>query len=406
MADKPNNQNSLDGPLSDLRVLEFGSMLAGPFVGTMLADFGAEVIKVEKPGMPDAIKQWPPSKDGQPLIWKSVGRGKRLITLDISKPAGRDIALELIKQCDVVVENFRPGTMERWGFDPESQSGQEGGPVWVRVSGYGQTGPKSSAGGYATIAEAYSGLSSFTGYPDRGPMVSPFPMADYLAGTFGAFGALAAIHERRASGRGQVVDATLFEPLLRIIDTAIVQYDQLGASKPRLGNQMQEDVPRNVYATADGGFVALSIGSDQLFRNLLDAIGHSDLKDDPRFINMQARADNRDETDLLVADWMAANSTQVILETMERHRVVVGKVFDMADVFGDAHVAARDALTTVNDPELGDMRLAAPVPKLSRTPGNIRWTGKATGADNQLVFGEYLNMTPQRVEELAADGII
>ena len=194
------------GPLAGIRVLELGSMLAGPFCGTMLADFGAQVIKAEKPASPDALRQWPPFKDGQELLWRSMARGKRVITLDISRPAGRELAMDLIGRSDIVVENFRPGTLERWGLEPAGLAEAEGGAVWVRISGYGQTGPLSSGGGYATIAECFAGLASFTGYGDRGPMVSPFPMADYLAGVFGAFGALAALVERSEPNRSRQIE--------------------------------------------------------------------------------------------------------------------------------------------------------------------------------------------------------
>jgi len=400
------SENEPAGPLAGIRVLELGSMLAGPFCGTMLADFGAEVIKAEKPGTPDALRQWPPFKDGEELLWRSMARGKRLITLDISQTSGRELAMDLIGRADVVIENFRPGTIERWGFAPQALAEAEGGAIWVRVSGYGQSGPMSQGGGYATIAECFAGLASFTGYPDRGPMVSPFPMADYLAGIFSAFGALAALEERRRSGHGQVVDAALFEPLLRIIESPVMRWDQNRELKERVGNQMQEDVPRNVYATADGGHVALSIGSDQLFQALLDGMERPDLKTDPRFTTMADRAANRDAIDAEVAKWFNANDTETVLEVMARQRVVVGKVNDMADVFEDAHIRARELLSTIADPVLGPLTMPAPVPKLSRTPGSIRWAGKAMGADNDHVYGELLGLSAERRAALSADGII
>ncbi len=282
-------RDSRRAALGDVRVLELGSMLAGPFVGTLLADFGAEVIKAEKPGKPDALREWPPHKGDSPLWWKTMARGKRLITLDISKPEGREMALELIARSDVVIENFKPGTMERWGFDPAKLTESMPRAVWVRVSGFGQSGPYRHRGGYATIAEGFSGLASFTGFNDRGPMVSAFPLGDYLAGIFGAFGAMIALHERERSGRGQVVDVSLYEPLLRIIESVVVRFDQTGRLKPRLGNQMEEDVPRNVYATADGGHVAISCGSERIFENLLRAMGRMDLRADARFAGMAQR---------------------------------------------------------------------------------------------------------------------
>ena len=208
MLDSHSGSNA--GALSDLRVLELGSMLAGPFVGSMLADFGARVVKVEKPGKPDALREWPPHKDGVALWWKTMARNKHAVTLDISKPEARELVLRFLDESDIVIENFRPGTLERWGFDPVELADRFPRIVWVRVSGWGQTGPHRLQGGYATIAEAFSGLASFTGHPDKGPTVSAFPMGDYLAGVFGAFGALAAIHRRERSGRGQVVDVALY----------------------------------------------------------------------------------------------------------------------------------------------------------------------------------------------------
>jgi len=400
------NDEQTAGPLVGMRVLELGTMLAGPFCGTMLADFGAEVIKVEKPGSPDALRQWPPFKDGEELLWRSMARGKRVITLDISRPDGRDLAMDLIGRSDIVIENFRPGTMERWGLEPASLAAAEGGAVWVRVSGYGQSGPMSGGGGYATIAECFAGLASFSGYADRGPMVSSFPMADYLAGIFSAFGALAALEERRRSGRGQVVDTALYEPLLRIIETAVLRWDQTGEMKQRVGNQMQEDVPRNVYATRDGGHVALSIGSDRLFQALLDGMQRPDLKDDERFTTMANRIRHRDIIDAEVAKWFGENETETVLETMGRHRVIVGKVHDMADVFDDTHICAREMIAEIAEPLLGTLKMPAPVPKLSRTPGKIRWAGKPMGSDNDHVYRHLLGIPEDRIRALGSDGII
>src|SRR4051794_8781892 len=205
-----------EAALGDIRVLELGSMLAGPFVGSLLADFGADVIKVEKPGKPDALREWPPHREAQPLWWKTMSRGKRLVTLDISQPEGREVAMQMIARSDVVIENFKPGTMERWGLDPARIQLEQPKLIWVRVSGFGQTGPYRERGGYATVAEGFAGLASFTGFPDRGPMVSAFPRGDSLAGIFGAFGAMVALHRRERTSRGQVVDVSLYEPLLRI----------------------------------------------------------------------------------------------------------------------------------------------------------------------------------------------
>ena len=394
------------GALSDLRVLELGSMLAGPFCGTLLGEFGAEVIKVEKPGQGDALREWPPFKDGVALWWRSMSRNKRLVTLDLSRAPAREPALALIARADVVVENFRPGTLERWGFGPEEMREAFPHTVWVRVSGYGQTGPYAARGGYATVAEAFSGLSSITGYPDRGPMVSPYPIGDYLAGTFGALGALIALNHRRRTGRGQVVDVSLFEPFFRTLEAMVLRYDQLGEKKPRLGNQMEEDVPRNLYATADGGAIAISSGSQAIFENLLDAMGRSDLKADPRFGSAEQRVRNRQAIDGIVAEWMGSLPMHEAMRRLEAHRMVAGPVWEVDRILGDPHYAAREAIATLQDPVLGPLRVPAPVPRLTRTPGRVRFGGGGLGADNEYVFRELLGMASSAIEGLRAQGVI
>lgn len=392
--------------LGDIRVLELGSMLAGPFVGSMLGDFGARVVKVEKPGKPDALREWPPHKDEVPLWWKSMARNKHAITLDISRAEARDIALKLIGESDIVIENFRPGTLERWGLSPSELRERFPRVIWVRVSGWGQDGPKSQEGGYATIAEAFSGLSSFTGHPDKGPMVSAFPLGDYLAGVFGAFGALAALHQREKTGKGQIIDVALYEPILRIIESVVVRYDQTGRGKPLLGNQMEEDVPRNVYATADGGAIAISCGSQSIYEGLAGAMERPDLITDPRFTSMALRVENRDAIDAEVAAWMLKQSTEAALEKLRSHRVVAGKVNRIEDVFADPHVAARQAIQTIVDDQLGPVRMPSPSPRLSDTPGQIRWAGQVPGAANDEVFGNWLGMSAGEIDALREQKVI
>ncbi|MVA98356.1 CoA transferase [Nitratireductor sp. CAU 1489] len=392
--------------LGDIKVLELGSMLAGPFVGSLLGDFGACVVKVEKPGKPDALREWPPHKEEVPLWWKTMARNKHAITLDISRPDARDIALRLIGESDIVIENFRPGTLERWGLSPSELRERFPRVIWVRVSGWGQDGPKSQQGGYATIAEAFSGLSSFTGHPDKGPMVSAFPLGDYLAGVFGAFGALAALHRRENTGQGQIIDVALYEPILRIIESVVVRYDQTGRGKPLLGNQMEEDVPRNVYATADGGAIAISCGSQGIYEGLANAMGRPDLVTDPRFLSMALRVENREVIDSEVAAWVATQATDAVLDKLQDHRVVAGKVNRIEDVFTDAHVAARKAIETIVDDQLGPLRMPAPSPRLSDTPGRIRWAGQVSGAANEEVFGRWLGMSGASIAALREQKII
>jgi succinyl-CoA--D-citramalate CoA-transferase len=406
MSEQSNGARGPGSALADVRVLELGSMLAGPFVGTLLADFGADVIKVEKPGKPDALREWPPHKNDEPLWWKSMSRGKQLISLDISNPAGRDIAMDLIARSDIVIENFKPGTLERWGLSPAELLETFPGTVWVRVSGYGQTGPYKARGGYATIAEGFSGLSSFTGYADRGPMVSAFPLGDYLAGIFGAYGAMVALHERQRSGKGQIVDVSLYEPFLRIIESLVIRYDQTGAGKARLGNQMEEDVPRNIYATSDGGHIAISCGSERIFENLLKAMDRMDLRADARFANMAARVEHRDAIDVIVAGWMRTNTTAEALDKLDKAGVVAGKINEIADVLNDPHIKARAAIVTLIDKELGELRLPAPVPQLSATPGKVRWTGGKVGQNNDDVFSGLLKLAPELMQRLKNEKVI
>ena len=394
------------GALADVAVLELGSMLAGPFCGTLLGEFGAEVVKVEKPGQGDALREWPPMKDGVALWWRSMSRNKRLVTLDFSRAQARETAMALISRADIVVENFRPGTLERWGYGPDEMLEELPHTVWVRVSGYGQSGPYAERGGYATVAEAFSGLSSITGYPDRGPMVSSYPLGDYLAGTFGALGAMIALNHRRRTGRGQVVDVSLFEPIFRTLEAMVVRYDQLGEKKPRLGNQMEEDVPRNLYATADGGAIAISSGSQAIFENLMDAIGRTDLKSDPRFGSAEQRVRNRDAIDTIVAQWMRSLPTDEAMRRLEEHRMVAGPVWEVDHIVEDPHYAAREAIATMLDEQLGSLRVPAPVPKLSRTPGRVRWGGGGLGADNDYVFRGLLGMEPSAIEGLREQGVI
>lgn len=406
MKGAPGESGLESGALGDVRVLELGSMLAGPFCGTLLGEFGAEVIKVEKPGQGDALREWPPMKDGVALWWRSMSRNKRLVTLDLSRPEARETVLALVARADVVVENFRPGTLERWGYGPDALLEEIPHTVWVRVSGYGQTGPYAGRGGYATVAEAFSGLSSISGYPDRGPMVSPYPLGDYLAGTFAALGAMIALNHRRRTGRGQVVDTSLFEPFFRTLEAMVLRYDQLGEKKPRLGNQMEEDVPRNLYATADGGAIAISSGSQAIFENLADAMGRPDLKRDPRFTSAEARVRNRDVIDAVVAEWMRALPTDEAMRRLEAHRMVAGPVWEVDRILEDPHYAVRQAIATLQDERLGALRMPAPVPRLSLTPGQVRWGGGELGADNEHVFTEVLGMDAAALERLAAQGVI
>ena len=371
----------MSGPLQGLSVLELGNMIAAPTAGCLLADFGARVVKVEHPSLGDDLRRWPPTKNGAPLWWKVTNRNKELITLDLSSQPGQELCRRAVRSFDIVIENFRPGTMERWNLGYDQLAAVNPGLIMVRISGYGQTGPYSGRGGYGTVAEAMSGVPSFTGFPETPPTLSAFPLVDSLAGMFAVQGALMAVYERDTAGpgRGQVIDVSLYESIFRLVDSQVIGYDQLGIIKQRQGNRMREDSPRNAYKTADGQYVAISAGSQRTFSRLAEAIGLPSLNTDPRFLTNEARCDNGDALDEIVAAWFAARTLDQAMEALDLGDAVAGPVYDVERITEDPHYKAREDIVTVADPELGDIRMQAVLPKFSRTPGAIRWPGGQSG---------------------------
>jgi len=395
------------GVLAGLRILDAGTMLAGPFAATLAADYGADVVKVEKPGSGDAIREWSPIKDGRSLWWKVTARNKRLITLDLGKPKGRELFLELVREADAVVENFRPGTFARWGLSYEELTEVNPRVVLVHVSGYGQSGPYARRPGYGTVAEGMSGIPSFTGFPDGPPTLSAFPLADCLAATFALVGLLSAVYERdiAGSGRGQEVDVSLYEPLFRVAESQVIGYDQLGIVKKRRGNRIEEDSPRNAYATNDGRWVAISASSDRTFARLAKAIGRTDLVADPRFSDNPARIRNDAVLDEIVAAWMSERSSAEIIDVLERFDVVAGLIYDVADVFEDPQYRARENIVGVLDPDFGQVKMPGVVPRFSRTPGSVRFSGGALGRDNEQIFAA-LGLGLEKLERLRTEQVV
>ncbi len=396
------------GPVAGLRVLDLGNMIAGPIAACFLADFGAEVVKVEHPELGDDIRNWPPIKDGRSLWWKVIARNKKLITLDLSKPEGRDLLQRLLPRFDVVVENFRPGTMERWGLGYEDLERINPRLVMVRVSGYGQTGPYAARPGYGTVAEAMSGVPSFTGFPDKPPTFSAFPLVDALTGLFAAYATMLAIYERdvRGSGRGQVVDASLYESLFRLVEAQVIGFDQLGIVKQRKGNRMDEDSPRNAYRTADGEHVAVSIGSQRMFGRLARALERPDLADDPRFGSLERRVEHGTVLDELLAAWFGALPLAEAMRRLEEADVVAGPVYDVRRIFGDPQYAAREDIVEVPDPDFGRVRMQAVVPKLSRTPGRVVHPGLDRGAHNEEIYRDVLGLGADELDRLRRQQVI
>ena len=396
------------GVLAGLLVLDAGTMVGGPFAGTLAADYGADVIKIEKPGAGDPIREWPPIKEGVSLWWKVTGRNKRLVTLDLRTERGRALFLRLVEKADAVIENFRPGTFARWGLSYEELARVNPRIVLVHVSGYGQTGPYTHRPGYGTVAEAMSGIPSFTGFPDKPPTLSAFPLADTLAATFALVGLLSAVYERdvAGSGRGQEVDVSLYEPVFRLAESQVIGYDQLGIVKQRRGNRLEEDSPRNAYATADGEWLTISASSDRTFARLAEAIGRPELALDPRFSDNASRIANDAELDGIIAAWMAARTADEIMDVLARQDVVAGKVYDVEDIFEDPHFAAREDIVSVPDLDFGMVKMPGVFPRFSRSSCRVRWSGGRMGQDNDKVYGELLGLGQGELGELRAQGVI
>jgi succinyl-CoA---D-citramalate CoA-transferase len=394
--------------LNGLRVIDAGTMIAGPFSGTLLADYGADVIKIEKPRQGDPMREWSPMKDGKSLWWKVTGRNKRLVTLDLAKPHGRELFLKLVSEADAVIENFRPGTFARWGLGYTELAAANPRIVLVHVSGYGQTGPYAERPGYGTVAEGISGIPSFTGFPDRPPTLSAFPLADCLAAVFATTSLLAAIYERDVAGTGvgQEIDVSLYEPVFRLAESQVIGYDQLGLIKQRRGNRFEEDSPRNAYETADQEWIAISASSDRTFGRLAAAIGRPELAQDARFIDNASRIANDAELDDIVADWIRARPADEVLKVLEEADVVAGRIYTVKDILEDPHYQARDDVIDVPDPDFGSVKMPGVVPKFSRGDYGVRWSGGRLGEHNREIFGGLLGMSEEELASARGKGTI
>jgi crotonobetainyl-CoA:carnitine CoA-transferase CaiB-like acyl-CoA transferase len=400
-------QADLKGPLKGMRVIDAGTMIAGPLAATQLGDFGAEVIKVEMPGTGDSMRHWTPMKDGRSLWWKVIARNKRLITLTLSKPRGQELFRELVKTADIVIENYRPGTFERWGLGYDELAKINPGLVMVRVSGFGQTGPYAKRGGYGTIAEAFSGIPSFTGFPDKPPTLPGFPMADSVASTFAAMSARFGIYRRdHGGGRGQEIDVSLYEPLFRLVEAQVIGFDQLGIVKQRQGNRLAEDSPRNTYETSDGRWIGISASSQRTFERLAAAMDMPQLIGDPRFVSNSSRCDNDVALDEVIAAWFKQRSCDDVMALFDKADVVAGPVLDISDIASDPHYRARENIVAVPDDDFGEVRMQGVVPKFKETPGQVRHSGRALGADNRAVFVDELKLGEDEFAALQAQGVI
>ena len=392
--------------LSDLRVVEMGQLLAGPFCGQLLADFGADVIKLEPPGQGDPMREWGREKaDGRSLWWPVVARGKRSVTINLREKDGQDLARRLIATADVVIENFRPGTLEKWGMAPEDLMADNPRLIVVRVSGYGQDGPYASRPGYGAIGEAMGGLRAVIGEPDRPPARAGISIGDTLAATFACVGTLVALHARENTGRGQVVDAALYEAVLGVMESLIPEYTVSGYVRPRTGSILPNVAPANAYPTADGEHL-ISGNQDTVFKRLADAMGRPELADDERYATHNARGANQAELDELIAEWSKGLTSAELEDLLNRHSVPNGKIYTAPDMLADAHFAARKAIVTLAHPQLGDFPMQNVVPKLSDTPGEVRWVGPELGEHTDEVLAEALDLDETARSALRDAGVI
>lgn len=395
------------GALAGIRVIETATMLAAPLCGMLLADHGADVIKVELPDGGDAMRHWGYQKEGVPLFWKMLSRNKRSITLDLRKPRGCELFLELVATADVLVENFRPGTLDRWGLAEETLLTARADLIITRISGFGQTGPRSSQPGFGTLAEAMSGFAAMNGWPDGPPTLPPFGMADSIAGITAAFGVLAALLHRNRSGQGQEVDVSLYEPILTMLGSFLIDYQQLGVVPERMGNTLPFTAPRNAYPTRDGRWIAVSCSTQRTAQRLLEAIGRPELIDDERFNDNRRRVENAAALDACIIPWTSARDYDEIMALFEGAGVTAGPVYGPSEILSDEHVLARGSVVTMHDDDLGELVMQAPVPRLTRTPGAIAFAGRGTpGHDNAAIYRETLGLDAAEIAALASEGVI
>ncbi len=395
-----------NGPLADLRVIELGTLLAGPFCGQLLGDLGAEIIKIEPPGQGDPLRGWGRQKQGDPsLWWPVVGRNKKAITLDMRQVDGQNVLKELVKKADFVLENFRPGTMEKWGCGYDELSKINPRLIMIRVSGYGQTGPYSHRAGFGAIGEAMGGLRYVVGDPSTPPSRMGISIGDELAATFACLGALSALHYRERTGRGQVVDSALYEAVLSMMESLITEYDKTGYIRERTGAILPNVAPSNVYRTKDN-LVLIAANQDTVFARLCEAMGMLDWPKDPRFCNHQARGTNQQLLDGLINAWTETLTTTEVLELMDKFGVPAGQIYRAPDMLADPHFKARNAIVTTKHPHFGDLKMQNVAPKLSESPGSIRGAAPEMGQDNHDIYTQLLGMDAARLADLKARKVI
>lgn len=393
------------GPLTGIRVLEIGSTVAGPFCGRLLADFGAEVIKVE-PSEGDPVRTMGKQHDGHSLYAASIFRNKKLVSIDLRRPDGHALVRELAAKSDIVVENFKPGTLEGWGLGWDDLSRLNPRLVMVRISGYGQDGPYANRPGYGVICEAVSGMRHVTGDPDRPPSRVAVSLTDYITGLHAAFGAVMAIMARNVTGRGQFIDAALYECAFNFMEPWVPAFEKTGHVANRTGSGLPGSNPNNLYPTGDGSFILITAMADSLFKRLAVAMEMPDLADDARFAKALARNRHAEALDAIIADWTSRHPLATLEQKLAAASVPATRIYTMADIFADPHFAARKSIVAAPDEAMGSVAMAGVVPRLSATPGSVRHAGRAIGQDTVAVLQDVLGYDGARIADLVRAGVV
>lgn len=401
-----NQDDANRGPLKGLKVIEMGTLIAGPFCGQILGDFGADVIKIEDPKAGDPMRQWGRSlPKGLSPWWPVIGRNKRSLGLDLRTPEGRKIARKLIDQADVLIENFRPGTLEKWGMGYETLAAANPRLVVARVSGFGQTGPYASRAGYGLIGEAMGGLRFVTGEPDRPPARTGISIGDSLTAMHAVMGVMMALHARERTGRGQMIDAALYESVLAVMENLVTEYDLTGYVRERSGSILPGIAPSNVYPCAEGEMILIGGNGDTVFARLAEAMGRPDLASDPRYVSHAARGANQKELDAIIGAWTASWALDALIEHLETAGIPCGRIFRAPDMLENEQYLAREAIVELAHPAFGKVKMQNAFPKLSETPGGVRWPGPDLGAHTDEVLSE-VGLSASEVQTLRAKGVV
>lgn len=401
------NSTTNKGPLADIRVIEVGQLLAGPFCGQLLGDFGADVIKVEQPGDGDPMREWGREKvHGKSLWWPLIGRNKRSITCNLRVAEGQEILRELVRDADILIENFRPGTFEKWNLGWEELKRINPRLIFVRVSGFGQTGPYSSRAGYGSIGEAMGGLRYVSGDPSAPPSRVGIAIGDSLAAMHAAFGAVMAVYARERTGRGQVIDSAIYESVLNVMESLVTEYDQAGYIRERSGPILPNIAPSNAYPTMNGLSVMIGANQDTVFRRLSQAMGRPELADDERYATHTARGAHQKELDDQISEWTSTFDSDTLLGLMEQHGVPAGGIYRAPEMLEDPHFKAREAIIRVPHREFGTIAMQNVAPRLSETPGSVRHCGPDLGEHTDEILKEYLAYDAARIDALREGGVI